>query len=92
MGDVAYASERARSLRARGAGSLKIAADLSARGLDDKVVETAVEESLEGEGEAEWARRALRKARITMPARAWRWLVTHGFPEDVAADVAGGPD
>src|SRR5439155_727029 len=46
VGDAAYARERASALRARGAGSLKIAADLAARGLPQAVGEAAVAESL----------------------------------------------
>jgi regulatory protein len=90
VGDVAFAHERARALRARGSGSLKIAADLGARGLDEALAQAAVEASLDGDSEAEWARRALARAHAATPARAWRWLVSHGFPEDVATDVADG--
>ena len=93
VGDAAYAAERARSLRTRGAGSLKIAADLLARGLDEALVEATVEASRDGESEAEWARRALANGRAASPpARAWRWLVSHGFPEDVVRDVVGDVD
>lgn len=93
VGDAAYARDRARTLRARGAGSLKIAADLAAHGLDEALVDATVEESLEGERESAWARRALARARISVPpARVWRWLASHGFPEDVVSEVAGDPD
>ncbi len=35
----------------------------------------------------------VKKARIVgPPGRVWRWLASHGFPEDVVADVAGEPD
>ena len=93
VGDAVYARDRARTLRARGAGSLKIAADLTAHGFDEALVEATVQESLDGEREAEWARRALARARIGgPPARVWRWLASHGFPEDVANEVAGDPE
>jgi SOS response regulatory protein OraA/RecX len=88
-GDAAYAHERARSMRARGAGSSKIEADLAARGLPDGLVVAAVEASREGESEAAWARRALRHERD--PRRAWRLLAARGFPEDVIVDVVGEP-
>src|SRR5207249_4822623 len=45
VGDAAYANDRARALRARGAGSLKIAADLAARGLSEALVEAAIVDS-----------------------------------------------
>jgi regulatory protein len=93
VGDPAFARERARSLRARGAGSLRIAADLTARGLEDDLVAQAVEESREGLSEAEWARRALAGARgAAGGARAWRLLASRGFPEDVVSTVVGATD
>jgi SOS response regulatory protein OraA/RecX len=87
VGDVAFAHERARSLRARGAGSLRIEADLLGRGLPEALVAEAVEASREDEPEYEWARRAL-GARYDRH-RAWRFLAARGFPEDVIADVLG---
>ncbi len=93
VGDGAFARERARGLRARGAGSLRIAADLEARGLPEALVAAAVEESLDGLREGEWARRALERARVPPGAlaRAWRLLATRGFPEDVIGDLLGEP-
>jgi len=90
VGDAAFAHDRARALRARGAGSLRIEAELLARGLPDAVVAGAIEASREGESEREWARRALRGTRDR--ARAWRLLLARGFPEDVVEDVVGTPD
>jgi len=84
--DDRLALDRARSLRARGAGALKIAADLEHRGVPAPLVERAVAESLDGRSEREWAERALADARIAAaaePARAWRLLVQRGFPEEV---------
>jgi SOS response regulatory protein OraA/RecX len=89
VGDEAFAHERARSLRARGAGCLRIEADLAARGLPDGLIARAVEASREGEPEAEWARRAL--AREPSKRNAWRFLAARGFPEDVVVDVLGEP-
>ena len=90
VGDAAYARERARALRARGAGSLKIGADLAARGLSEALIAAAVEESREGEPEIVWARRALHPRRDRR--RAWRFLSTRGFPDDVLADLLGDPE
>ena len=87
VGDAAYARERARALRARGAGSLKIEADLAARGLPAPLIASAVEESREGEPEIVWARRALHPHRDRR--RAWRFLSTRGFSDDVLADLLG---
>jgi len=90
--DAAVAMDRARALRARGAGSLRIATELEARGVPEVLVAAAVEESLAGEGEVAWAERALARQRIDVRdpharARAWRLLAARGFPEDVIADV-----
>lgn len=90
--DAAVAMDRARTLRARGAGSLRIAGELEARGVPDVLVAAALEESLEGERESEWARRALTRQRIDLDdpracGRAWRLLASRGFPEDVIGDV-----
>ena len=86
VGDEHYAAERARSMRLRGAGSLKITADLEARGLPESMVAAAVEASLEGQSEAEWAKRALGKTHASGPA-AWRLLAGRGFPQDVIVDL-----
>jgi SOS response regulatory protein OraA/RecX len=90
--DAAVAMDRARTLRARGAGGLRIASELEARGVPDLLVTAAVEGSLEGEREADWARRALARQRIDVAdpharGRAWRLLASRGFPEDVIADI-----
>ena len=90
MGDLAFAHERARALRARGAGSLRIEADLAARGLSETLIAGAIEASREGQSEREWVQRALRGTRDR--ARAWRLLVSRGFPEDVVEAVIGAPD
>jgi regulatory protein len=88
VGDEALALARARTLRSRGAGGLRIAADLEARGLTADLVAAAVAESREGEPEIAWARRALE--RLGTPGRrAWRHLVSRGFPEDVVVDLLG---
>ena len=90
--DERLAFERARALRARGAGSLKITADLSARGLPDGLIAAAVEASLDGEPERAWAERALERVGGADGARAWRLLESRGFPADVLSDLLGEPD
>ena len=90
--DAAVAMDRARTLRARGAGSLRIATELEARGVPDVLVSAALDESLGGESEVHWAERALERQRIDVRdpgarARAWRLLASRGFPEDVITDV-----
>lgn len=89
VGDERLALDRARSLRQRGAGCLKIAADLGARGLPESLVEHAVEESRDGRSEADWARGALERSPDREGARAWHLLASRGFPEDVITDVLG---
>ena len=91
VSDERLALDRARALRARGAGSLKITADLAARGLPDGLVATAVEASRAGESEEAWARRVLARAGQPTAGRAWRLLAGRGFPEDVLCDVIGEP-
>lgn len=91
VGDAMLAHDRARTLRRRGAGSLRIAADLEARGVPERLIADAVEASREGSSEVEWARQALARSGAT-GARAWRLLATRGFPEDVVADVVGEPE
>jgi regulatory protein len=84
LDDEALAHDRARALRARGAGPLRIGADLEARGLPAALIEAAVEKSRDGRSERDWARAALEAARVAgAPARAWRLLLQRGFPEDV---------
>jgi regulatory protein len=91
VGDERFAHDRAQGLRARGAGSLKIAADLVARGLPDALIEAAVFASLGDEPEVAWARRVLEREGAAKGARAWRLLASRGFPEDVVLAVAGEP-
>jgi SOS response regulatory protein OraA/RecX len=87
--DERLAFERARTLRVRGAGSLKIAADLAARGLPEELVAAAVEVSRDGDSERVWAERALARAGEPRGARAWRLLAARGFPEEVLSDLLG---
>jgi SOS response regulatory protein OraA/RecX len=87
VSDERLATERARSLRARGAGSLKIIADLTARGVPEPLLGAAVAESREGESEIAWARRALTQAGVSPGPRGWRFLLSRGFEEDVVNEV-----
>jgi len=89
--DERLAFDRARALRARGAGSVRIAFDLAARGLAEALVEAAVEASRDGEPEVVWARRALERSGEGSGARAWRLLTARGFPEEVVVDLLGEP-
>jgi SOS response regulatory protein OraA/RecX len=89
--DERLAFERARTMRARGAGSLKIAADLTARGLPEHLIAAAIEASLDGDPERAWAERALAQAGAPVGARAWRLLASRGFPEEVVSDLLGEP-
>ena len=91
VGDERLAHDRARVLRARGAGSLRIAADLAARGLPVSLVVAAVEESLAGEPEMAWARRALARAGHPSGAKAWRLLAARGFPEEIVGSLVEPP-
>jgi regulatory protein len=89
VSDLRLATERARTLRERGAGSLKIAADLTARAVPESLVGTAVAASLQGGSETDWARRALAQAGLPAGGRARRLLVARGFEEDVISEALG---
>ena len=88
LNDEVFAHDRARALRQRGAGSLKITADLEGRQLSGVLVQRAVSASLDGVPERTWAERALAASECAADsARAWRLLSSRGFPEDVVADL-----
>jgi regulatory protein len=94
LNDTELARARTRTLRARGAGCLRITADLEGRGIPRLAIEAALDESREERDEVDWARVALDAAGIDMtraPARAWRLLIARGFPEHVAIDLVGEP-
>lgn len=92
VGDATFADDRARASRRRGSGSLKIAAELLARGIPESTVDRAVAASLDGESETTWARRALEASgRGGDAARAWRFLASRGFPEEVVAELVELP-
>lgn len=93
VNDVVLSEDRARALRKRGSGSLKIAAELEGRGVAASLVEDAVDTSRDGESEVSWARRALADAGIAVAPtpKAWRLLASRGFAEDVVMEVLGEP-
>ena len=89
VGDEAYAGERARSLRGRGWGSLRIAADLEARGLPEALVSAAVDASRNDEPEIEttvWRSTRLSSTqrfsaplpRVTIRSRRRNWTRSSG--------------
>jgi regulatory protein len=91
VSDERLAHDRARALRMRGAGSLKIADDLRGRGLAEALVAAAVEASRDGEPEISWARRTLERAGEPRGARAWRLLAARGFVEEIITELLGDP-
>lgn len=93
VNDATFALDRARALRRRGAGPLRIDGDLEARGVAEQVIAEAIEASREGRSEAVLAREALGDTceHHAARGRAWRLLLSRGFPEDVVRDVVGSP-
>jgi SOS response regulatory protein OraA/RecX len=94
LDDARLARDRAESLRRRGAGCLHNIPDLAARGHAGPVVGAADDAASESRSERAWAAAALAAARIdpaAAPAKAWRFLLGRGFPEDVVTDVVGEP-
>jgi regulatory protein len=91
VNDAVLAEDRARALRKRGAGSLKLAAELEGRGVAAALVEAAIEASRDGQSEASWARRALEDAGVAVAPtpKAWRLLAGRGFAEEVVMEVLG---
>lgn len=80
----------------RGCGRLKVAHELTRRGVADTVVMTAIATVLEEWSEAELARRALVRrfgdrpvGSIAERARAFRFLTGRGHPADIVSDVLG---
>lgn len=95
VNDAALARSRAGTLRARGAGPLKIVADLEGRGVPRLAIDEAVAESRGDRSEVAWAREALVVSGVDPerePARAWRLLASRGFSERVVVDVVGEPE
>jgi len=83
----------------RGAGRLKVAYELTRRGLTDTVVDRAIAAVLEGRSEVALGRAALARrfgdaclASRAERARAFRFLVGRGHPPDVATEILGEED
>lgn len=80
----------------RGFGRLRVVSELTRRGLADSVITTAIAKVLESHGEVDLARQALeRRLRGAAPlshaerARAFRFLVGRGHPEEIVSEILG---
>jgi SOS response regulatory protein OraA/RecX len=95
--DAALAARRAEELMLRrGAGRLKVAHELTRRGLTDTVVDRAIAGVLEGRSEIALGRAALTRrfgddppASRAERARAFRYLLGRGHPPDVVSEILG---
>lgn len=93
LDDDALAARRAEELLLRrGCGRLRVAHELTRRGLTDSVVGAAITAVLEGTSEEDLARAALRRRfRDALPAtpadraRAYRFLVGRGHPAEIVS-------
>jgi regulatory protein len=95
LDDAAVARRRAEELLLRrGFGRLRVAHELTLRGLTDTVIDAAIAAVLAETSETELARRALRrKLGGTLPAsgadraRAHRFLVGRGHPAEIVSTL-----
>jgi len=95
--DAMLARRRAEDLLLRrGCGRLRVAAELTRRGVADSVAEAAIMAALESHSEAELARRALRRRfddAATLSgadrARAFRFLIGRGHPVEIVSEILG---
>ena len=98
--DAALAERRAEDLLLRrGAGRLKVAHELTRRGLTDTVIDRAIAGVLEGRSEIALGRAALgRRFGDAVPAsraeraKAFRFLVGRGHPPDIVSEILGEDD
>jgi regulatory protein len=98
--DAALAERRAEELMLRrGAGRLKVAAELTRRGLTDTVVDRAIAGVLEGRSETALGRAALARRFGERPpasraerAKAYRFLIGRGHPTDIVSEILGEDD
>jgi regulatory protein len=98
--DDALARRRAEDLLLRrGQGRLRVAHELTRRGVADTVVDAAIAAVLEGRRDAELARLALRRKfgedplhDRTARARAYRFLVGRGHPPEAVSEILGDDD
>ncbi|MBI5544914.1 MAG: RecX family transcriptional regulator [Deltaproteobacteria bacterium] len=98
LDDRAFAASRASKLLFSGRmGPGSVAQRLASEGLAEEVSEVAIEEARQGASERELALKALEKRRprvgVDSPlqerVRAARWLVSHGFSEEIARSLLG---
>jgi regulatory protein len=94
LDDLALARRRAEELLLRrGCGRLRVAFELTRRALADSVIATALTEILQDTNDVDLARAALRRKYPAPPAspaeraRAHRFLLGRGHPEDAVARV-----
>lgn len=100
LDDAELARRRAEELLLRrGHGRLRVAHELTRRGVADSVIEAAIATVMEGRRDAEIARLALRRkfGHDSLPdasvrARAYRFLIGRGHPAEVASEILGDDD
>jgi regulatory protein len=100
VNDAALAERRAEELLLqRGCGRLKLAHELTRRGLTDTVVDRAIGVVLEGRSEVALARAALERRFGPVPpasraerAKAFRFLVGRGHPPEIVSELLGEDD
>lgn len=98
--DAELARRRAEELLLRrGHGRLRVAHELTRRGVADTVVEAALAAVLEGRDDAEIARLALRRkfghdspTDASVRARAYRFLIGRGHPPEAVGEILGDDD
>ena len=98
--DAALAERRAEELMLRrGSGRLKVAHELTRRGLTDTVVDRAIAGVLEGRSELALGRAALerrfgpeRPASRAERAKAYRFLLGRGHPPEIVSEILGEDD
>jgi len=98
--DAAFAVRRAEDLLLRrGCGRLRVAHELTRRGLTDSVIDRAIAGVLESRTEIALARAALvrrfgdaRCASRAERSRAFRFLVGRGHPGEVVSEILGEDD
>ena len=98
--DVALAARRAEDLLLRrGCGRLRVAHELTRRGLTDSVIDRAIAGVLESRTEIALARAALvrrfgdeRLCSRAERSRAFRFLVGRGHPGEIVSEILGEDD
>ena len=98
--DDSLAERRAEELMLRrGAGRLKVAHELTRRGLTDTVVDRAIAGVLEGRSEVALGRAALERRFGSEPpasrserAKAFRFLLGRGHPPEIVSEILGEDD